>query len=175
MKSLHVRTSTLPFFVINDRFEWFSRTRRCTLKMQLSPICHSNYRTTWLLWKMILVKRKLCFVLLLSCLSPECNMKPEVPINGVGSTKPRNVLFYIQLLLYLSFVNLRPLKKERITSGSISNRIEESSLLFTKRHIRKLEAYELPIAPTWGVIKDELHLTVGKVHIGIITVILMFH
>lgn len=93
----------------------------------------------------------------------------------MGSTKPRNVRFYLQLLLRLSFVNLRPLKRERIISGSISNRIEERSLLFAKRHIRKLEAYELPIAPTCGVKKDELHLTVGKVHIGVITVILTFH
>lgn len=75
------------------------------------------------------------------------------------STKPRNLSFYIQLLLSFNFVSLRPLKKERIISGLISNRIGESILLFPKRHIRKLEAYELPIAPTRGMKDDDFLLT----------------
>lgn len=89
--------------------------------------------------------------------------------------KVQNLCFYIQLLLSLDFVNLRPLKKEKIIYGSIHHRIEEKSLLLPKRHIRKLEVNELPIAPTRGVKPDYLHLTVRKLHIGVITVILMFH
>jgi len=82
-------------------------------KMQLSPACTPIIGQE-LLWKMILLKRKKHFVLLLSHLSPECNMKPKVPIHGVESTQPRNLHFYIQLLLSLNFVNLRPLEKEKI-------------------------------------------------------------
>lgn len=47
--------------------------------------------------------------------------------------------------------------------------------MLPKRHIRELKVYELPIASTRGVIPDYLHLTVRKLHIGVITVILMFH